>query len=232
MCTFADVNAEEKLQLALIRIAQLEDELKAQTSRPDWTAREKELNDRHAHDMYDQKMFFKEMMEEQKESHRMEMERLRQTLREENERTIQRLEESHKREIEALKSEQAGRDDLQRREISHLNKGMAELKQQLKDSQLSEEEKGALARWWQRKAWRRPSEAKAVLNGRHPKNRQEQKEHMCDGSDEDVTNPDGCNAQGNAAEVEQPTPNPDSRQKEKKGENTRTDYSKSNPSQW
>ena len=48
MCTFADVKAEDKLQLALIRIAQLEDELKAQTSRPDWTAREKELNDRHA----------------------------------------------------------------------------------------------------------------------------------------------------------------------------------------
>ena len=34
-----------KLQLALIRIAQLEDELKAQASRPDRTAREKELND-------------------------------------------------------------------------------------------------------------------------------------------------------------------------------------------
>ena len=43
MCTFADVNAEDKLQLALIRIAQLEDELKAQTSRPDWTARERNL---------------------------------------------------------------------------------------------------------------------------------------------------------------------------------------------
>ena len=62
MCTFADVNAEDKLQLALIRIAQLEDELKAQTSRPDWTAREKELNDRHARELYDQKMFFKEML--------------------------------------------------------------------------------------------------------------------------------------------------------------------------
>lgn len=55
MCTFADVNAEDKLHLALIRIAQLEDELKAQTSRPDWTAREKELNDRHARELYEQK---------------------------------------------------------------------------------------------------------------------------------------------------------------------------------
>lgn len=229
MCTFADVNAEDKLQLALIRIAQLEDELKAQTSRPDWTAREKELNDRHARELYDQKMFFKEMLEEQKESHRIEMDNLRKFLREESERTIQRLEESHKREIESLKAQQADSDNLQKREIAHLNKGMAELKEQLKESQLSEEEKGALARWWQRRMWRRPSEAKDVLNGRHPKNRQEQKDHMCDGSDDDITNPDGCNSQGAAAEVEQPTPNPDKKQKEKNGEKTRTDYSKNKP---
>ena len=52
---------------------------------------------------------------------------------------------------------------------------------------------------------------------------------MCDGSDDDITNPDGCNAQGDAAEVEQPTPNPDKKQNEKKGENTRTDYSKNKP---
>ena len=147
MCTFADVKAEDKLQLALIRIAQLEDELKAQTSRPDWTAREKELNDRHARELYDQKMFFREMMDEQKESHRIEMDNLRKALREENDRAIQRIEESHKREIESLKSQQAASADLQRREISHLNKGMAELKQQLKDAQLSEDEKGALALW-------------------------------------------------------------------------------------
>ena len=229
MCTFADVNAEDKLQLALIRIAQLEDELKAQASRPDWTAREKELNDRHARELYDQKMFFKEMLEEQKESHRIEMDNLRKFLREESERTIQRLEESHKREIESLKAQQADSDNLQKREIAHLNKGMAELKEQLKESQLSEEEKGALARWWQRRMWRRPSEAKDVLNGRHPKNRQEQKDHMCDGSDDDITNPDGCNSQGDAAEVEQPTSNPDKKQKEKNGEKTRTDYSKNKP---
>lgn len=136
MCTFADVNAEDKLQLALIRIAQLEDELKAQTSRPDWTAREKELNERHARELYDQKMFFKGMMDEQKESHRIEMENLRNALREESERTIQRIEESHKREIESLKSQQASHNELQSREIAYLTKGMAELKQQLKDSQL------------------------------------------------------------------------------------------------
>ena len=81
-----------KLQQALIRIAQLEDELKAQASRPDWTAREKELNDRHSRELYDQKMFFKEMMDEQKESHRIEMENLRKALREENDRTIQHIE--------------------------------------------------------------------------------------------------------------------------------------------
>ena len=63
-------------------------------------------------------------------------------------------------------------------------------------------------------------------NRPHPKNRQEQKDHMCDCSDDDITNPDGCNSQGDAAEVEQPTPNPDKKQKEKNGENTRTDYSK------
>ena len=128
------MNAEDKLQLVLIRIAQLEDELKAQASRPGRTAREKELNDRHARELYDQKMFFKEMMDEQKESQRIEMENLRKTLRKENDRTIQH------------KSQQAASADLQRREIAHLNKGMAELKQQLKDSQISEEEKGVLAR--------------------------------------------------------------------------------------
>ena len=83
------------LQQALIRIAQLEDELKAQASRPDWTAREKELNDRHSRELYDQKMFFKEMMDEQKESHRIEMENLRKTLREENNRTIQHIIRDH-----------------------------------------------------------------------------------------------------------------------------------------
>ena len=168
-------------------------------------------------------------MDEQKESHRIEMDNLRKALREENDRAIQRIEESHKREIESLKSQQAASADLQRREIAHLNKGMAELKQQLKDAQLSEDEKGALARWWQRKAWRRSSEAKDVLNGRHPKNRQNQKDHMCDGSDDDITNPNGCNSNGAAAEVEQPTPNPDKKQEEKKSENTRTDYSKNKP---
>ena len=143
MCTFADVNAEDKLQLALIRIAQLEDELKAQTSRPDWTAREKELNDRHARELYDQKMFFKEMMDEQKESHRIEMDSLRKALREENDRAIQRIEESHKREIESLKSQQAASADLQRREIAHLNKGMAELKQQLSTASLQRDISGS-----------------------------------------------------------------------------------------
>ena len=130
------------------------------------------------------------MMDEQKESHRIEMENLRKTLREENDRTIQHIEESHKREIESLKSQQVASADLQRREIAHLNKGMAELKQQLKDSQISEEEKGVLARWWQRRNWRKNSERKDILNGRNPKNRQEQKDHMCDGCAEDITNPD------------------------------------------
>ena len=167
------------------------------------------MNDRHAGELYDQKMFFKEMLEEQKESHRIETDNLHKFLREESERAIQRLEESRKREIESLKAQQTDSDNLPKREIAHLNKGMAELKEQLKESQLSEEEKGALALWWQRRMWRRPSEAKDVLNGRHPKNRQEQKDHMCDGSDDDITNQDGCNSQGDVAEVEQPTPNPD-----------------------
>ena len=61
------------------------------------------------------------------------------------------------------------------------------LKQQLKDSQISEEEKGILARWWQRRNWRKNSERKVILNGRNPKNRQERKDHMCDGSDDDIT---------------------------------------------
>ena len=108
---------------------------------------QKELNDRHSRELYDQKMFFKEMMDEQKESHRIEMANLRKTLREENDRTIQHIEESNKREIESLKSQQAASADLQRREIAHLNKGIADLKQQLKDSQISEEEKGVLARY-------------------------------------------------------------------------------------
>lgn len=114
-------------------------------------------------------MFFKEMMDGQKESHRIEMENLRKTLRKENDRTILHIEESHKR------------------EIAHLNKGMAELKQQLKDSQISEEEKGILARWWQRRNWRKNSERKDILNGRNPKKRQEQKDHMYDGRDDGVS---------------------------------------------
>ena len=115
------------------------------------------------------------------------MENLHKTLREENDRTIQHIEESHKREIELLKIQQAASADLQRREIAHLNKGMAELKQQLKDSQIGEEEKGVLARWWQRRNWRKNSERKVILNGRNPKNRQEQKDHMCDGGGDDIT---------------------------------------------
>lgn len=152
MCTFADVNAEDKLQLALIRIAQLEDELKAQTSRPDWTAREKELNERHARELYEQKMFFKGLMEEQKESHRVDMENLKKSLHEESERNIQRLEESHKREMDALRAQQASHEDIQNRHIDFLNKGMAELKDLLQASQLSEEEAKALAQWRQRQA--------------------------------------------------------------------------------
>lgn len=145
------VKVEEQLQLARIQIAQMKDEIAELTSRPDWTAREKELNERHARELYEQKMFFKDLIEEQKESHREEMDNLRKDLREENERTIQRIEESHKREIESLKSQQAAHNELQSREIAYLNKGIAELKQQLKDSQLSEDEKGALAHWWQRR---------------------------------------------------------------------------------
>ena len=186
MCTFADVNAEDKLQLALIRIAQLEDELKAQASRPDWTAREKELNERHARELYEQKMFFKGLMEEQKESHRVDMENLKKSLHEESERNIQRLEESHKREMDALRAQQAIHEDFQNRHIDFLNKGMAELKDLLQASQLSEEEAKAMAQWRQRQAWRRSSEQRAYLNGRQPKNRQEQKDHMCDDSDDDI----------------------------------------------
>ena len=229
MCTFADVKAEDKLQLALIRIAQLEDELKAQTSRPDWTAREKELNDRHARELYDQKMFFKEMMDEQKESHRIEMDNLRKALREENDRAIQRIEESHKREIESLKSQQAASADLQRREISHLNKGMAELKQQLKDAQLSEDEKGALARWWQRRNFRRSTEQQQLLNGRNPRSRQEEKEHMCDGSDDDIANSDGTASPTGAGLAEEREQTPSPKKKEEKKDNPRTDYSKNKP---
>lgn len=229
MCTFADVNAEDKLQLALIRIAQLEDELKAQTSRPDWTAREKELNERHARELYDQKIFFKGMMDEQKESHRIEMENLRNALREESERTIQRIEESHKREIESLKSQQASHNELQSREIAYLTKGMAELKQQLKDSQLSEDEKGALARWWQRRNFRRSAEQQQYLNGRNPKNRQEEKEHMCDDSDDDITNPNGTASQTGVGVAEEQEPAPSSKKKDEKKDNTRTDYSKNKP---
>ncbi len=50
---------------------------------------------------------------------------------------------------------------------------------------------GVLARWWQRRNWRKNSERKDILNGRNPKNRQEQKDHMCDGSDDDITNLSG-----------------------------------------
>lgn len=130
------MNAEDKLQLALIRIAQLEDELKAQTSRPDWTAREKELNERHARELYDQKIFFKDLMEEQKENHRVEMADLRKALKEESDRIISQMEEAHKREIESLKSQQTDHEAFLNRQIEHLSGGMAELKQLLKDSQL------------------------------------------------------------------------------------------------
>lgn len=89
-----DVKVEDQLQLARIQIAQMKDEIAELTSRQDWTAREKELNERHARELYEQKMFFKGLMEEQKESHRVDMENLRKSLHEENERNIQRLEES------------------------------------------------------------------------------------------------------------------------------------------
>ena len=138
-------------------------------------------------------------MEEQKESHRVGMENLKKSLHEESERNIQRLEESHKREMDALRAQQAIHEDFQNRHIDFLNKGMAELKDLLQASQLSEEEAKALAQWRQRQAWRRSSEQRAYLNGRQPKNRQEQKDHMCDDSDDDITNPNGGNAQGGTA---------------------------------
>ena len=94
-------------------------------------------------------------MEEQKESHRVDMENLKKSLHEESERNIQRLEESHKREMDALRAQQAIHEDFQNRHIDFLNKGMAELKDLLQASQLSEEEAKALAQWRQRQAWRR-----------------------------------------------------------------------------
>ena len=51
------VKVEEQLQLARIQIAQMKDEIAELTSRPDWTAREKELNEHHARELYEQKMF-------------------------------------------------------------------------------------------------------------------------------------------------------------------------------
>lgn len=48
---------EDQLQLARIQIAQMKDEIAELTSRQDWTAREKELNERHARELYEQKMF-------------------------------------------------------------------------------------------------------------------------------------------------------------------------------
>ena len=57
LCTFAAVKVEEQLQLARIQIAQMKDEIAELTSRPDWTAREKELNEHHARELYEQKMF-------------------------------------------------------------------------------------------------------------------------------------------------------------------------------
>ncbi len=71
---------EDQLQLARIQIAQMKDEIAELTSRQDWTAREKELNERHARELYEQKMFFKGLMEEQKESHRVDMENLKKSL--------------------------------------------------------------------------------------------------------------------------------------------------------
>ena len=221
---------EDQLQLARIQIAQMKDEIAELTSRQDWTAREKELNERHARELYEQKMFFKGLMEEQKESHRVDMENLKKSLHEESERNIQRLEESHKREMDALRAQQAIHEDFQNRHVDFLNKGMAELKDLLQASQLNEEEAKALAQWRQRQAWRRSSEQRAYLNGRQPKNRQEQKDHMCDDSDDDITNPNGGNAQGGTADVEQPAPNPDKKSKDgKKSESSRTDYTKNKP---
>ena len=224
------MKVEDQLQLARIQIAQMKDEIAELTSRQDWTAREKELNERHARELYEQKMFFKGLMEEQKESHRVDMENLKKSLHEESERNIQRLEESHKREMDALRAQQAIHEDFQNRHVDFLNKGMAELKDLLQASQLNEEEAKALAQWRQRQAWRRSSEQRAYLNGRQPKNRQEQKDHMCDDSDDDITNPNGGNAQGGTADVEQPAPNPDKKSKDgKKSESSRTDYTKNKP---
>jgi hypothetical protein len=148
----AAVKVEDQLQLARIQIAQMKDEIAELTSRQDWTAREKELNERHARELYEQKMFFKGLMEEQKESHRVDMEILKKSLHEESERNIQRLEESHKREMDALRAQQASHEVFQNRHIDFLNKGMAELKDLLQASQLSEEEAKALAQWRQRQA--------------------------------------------------------------------------------
>ena len=142
----------EQLQLARIQIAQMKDEMAELTNRQDWTAREKELNERHAREFYEQKLFFKGLMEEQKESHRVDMENLKKSLHEESERNIQRLEESHKCEMDALRAKQAIHEDFQNRHIDFLNKGMAELKDLLQASQLSEEEAKALAQWRQRQA--------------------------------------------------------------------------------
>ena len=86
-----DVKVEDQLQLARIQIAQMKDEIAELTSRQDWTAREKELNERHARELYEQKMFFKGLMEEQKESHRVDMENLKKSLHEESGRNIQHI---------------------------------------------------------------------------------------------------------------------------------------------
>ncbi len=223
------MKVEEQLQLARIQIAQMKDEIAELTSRPDWTAREKELNERHARELYEQKMFFKDLMEEQKESHRIEMADLRKTLKEESDRIISQMEEAHKREIESLKSQQNDHEAFLNRQIEYLNKGMAELKQQLKDSQLSEDEKGALVRWWQRRNFRRSTEQQQLLNGRNPKSRQEEKEHMCDDSDDDITNPNGTASQTSVGVAEGQEPAPSPKKKEEKKDNTRIDYSKNKP---
>ena len=223
------MKVEEQLQLARIQIAQMKDEIAELTSRPDWTAREKELNERHARELYEQKMFFKDLMEEQKESHRIEMADLRKTLKEESDRIISQMEEAHKREIESLKSQQNDHEAFLNRQIEYLNKGMAELKQQLKDSQLSDDEKGALVRWWQRRNFRRSTEQQQLLNGRNPKSRQKEKEHMCDDSDDDITNPNGTASQTSVGVAEGQEPAPSPKKKEEKKDNTRIDYSKNKP---
>ena len=118
---------EDQLQLARIQIAQMKDGIAELTSRQDWTAREKELNERHARELYEQKMFFKGLMEEQKESHRVDMENLRKSLHEESERNIRRLEESHKREMDALRTQQASHEDFQIRHIDYLVNGHSQI---------------------------------------------------------------------------------------------------------